>query len=233
MKHLMLFEQFLLEKNPMEVTSKDDMRINDIIRKSGGDSAKAEALARTMASRITDYYKAIRRASAAQSAGRSDLAQIFKDRSRQLNEGINDEEQLEFVVKKRFNFDALLDALEEIGAHYLDGEPWGDSRNEMLITIGVEPSKKEELEKMLPKYVKIVKKLNEEAIKVGSTFVKKEGKSQMNGKKGMFDAVEGDTLKITRVFDDGKEFRGIVSSKYGNDQVLVSASQLRSWERTK
>ncbi len=171
MKHLMLFEQFLLEKNPMEVTSKDDMRINDIIRKSGGDSAKAEALARTMASRITDYYKAIRRASAAQSAGRSDLAQIFKDRSRQLNEGINDE--------------------------------------------------------------KIVKKLNEEAIKVGSTFVKKEGKSQMNGKKGMFDAVEGDTLKITGVFDNGQEFRGIMSSKYGNDQVLVSASQLRSWERTK
>ena len=84
MKHLMLFEQFLLEKNPMEVTSKDDMRINDIIRKSGGDSAKAEALARTMASRITDYYKAIRRASAAQSAGRSDLAQIFKDRSKEL-----------------------------------------------------------------------------------------------------------------------------------------------------
>lgn len=79
--------------------------------------------------------------------------------------------------------------------------------------------------------------LNEEAdmgpIKVGSTFVKKEGKSQMNGKKGMFDAVEGDTLKITGVFDDGQEFRGIVSSKYGSDQVLVSASQLRSWERTK
>ena len=90
MKHLMLFEQFLLEKNPMEVTSKDDMRINDIIRKSGGDSSKAEALARTMASRITDYYKAVRRASAAQSAGRSDLAQIFRDRSKELNEELNE-----------------------------------------------------------------------------------------------------------------------------------------------
>jgi predicted RNA-binding protein len=70
-------------------------------------------------------------------------------------------------------------------------------------------------------------------VKMGSMFVKKEGKSQMNGKKGMFDAVEGDTLKITGVMDDGKEFRGVVQSKYGNDQVLVSSSQLKSWERTK
>jgi hypothetical protein len=91
MEHVMLFEQFLLEKNPMEVTSKDDMRINDIIRKSGGDKAKAEALARTMASRITDFYKAVRRSSAAARAGRADLAQIFKERSMQLNEELVEE----------------------------------------------------------------------------------------------------------------------------------------------
>jgi len=91
MKHVMLFEQFLLEKDPMEVTSKDDMRINDIIRKSGGDKAKAEALAKTMASRITDFYKAVRRSSAAARAGRADLAQIFRDRSMQLNEELVEE----------------------------------------------------------------------------------------------------------------------------------------------
>jgi hypothetical protein len=84
MKHILLFEQFLIEKNPFEVTSKDDMRINDIIRKSAGDNTKAHALARTMASRITDHYKAVRRAKAAQSAGRSDLAQIFNDRAKEI-----------------------------------------------------------------------------------------------------------------------------------------------------
>jgi ribosome-binding protein aMBF1 (putative translation factor) len=84
MKHLMVFEQFIEEKNTMEVELKDEMRINDIVRKSGGDKSKAEALARTMASRITDYYKAIRRAKAATSLGQPALAQIFNDRSKEL-----------------------------------------------------------------------------------------------------------------------------------------------------
>ena len=84
MKHVMLFEQFVAEKNPAEVEMKDMMRINDIIRKSGGDKEKALALATTMASRITDRYKAVRRAKAASEAGRSDLAQVFNDRSKEL-----------------------------------------------------------------------------------------------------------------------------------------------------
>ena len=84
MKHLMVFEQFVAEKNPAEIELKDEMRINDIIRKSGGDKTKAEALARTMASRITDYYKAVRRAKAATSLGHPDLAQIFNSRSKEL-----------------------------------------------------------------------------------------------------------------------------------------------------
>jgi hypothetical protein len=116
MQHVKLFEQFLeestlVEKSPIEVTSKDDMRINDIIRKAGGDKSKAEALARTMASRITDYYKAIRRASAAQSAGRSDLAQIFIDRSMQLTEGevekIVTEAYSESQVERLLNMDPI------------------------------------------------------------------------------------------------------------------------------
>lgn len=84
MKHLMVFEQFIAEKNPAEVELKDEMRINDIIRKSGGDKTKAEALAKTMASRITDPYKAMRRSKAASSLGHSYLAQIFFDRTKEL-----------------------------------------------------------------------------------------------------------------------------------------------------
>jgi replicative DNA helicase len=84
MKHLMIFEQFIEEKNTTEVELKDEMRINDIIRKSGGDKTKAEALARTMASRITDYYKAVRRAKAARSLGHANLADIFNDRTKEL-----------------------------------------------------------------------------------------------------------------------------------------------------
>jgi Spy/CpxP family protein refolding chaperone len=84
MKHLMVFEQFVEEKNTMEVELKDEMRINDIIRKSGGDKSKAEALAKTMASRITDRYKAIRREKAARSLGHPELAQIFNDRMKEL-----------------------------------------------------------------------------------------------------------------------------------------------------
>lgn len=80
----MLFEQFIAEKNPMEIDSKDVMRISDIVKKSGGDKEKAAALARTMASRITDYYKAHRRAMAASEAGHPDLAEIFRTRSMQL-----------------------------------------------------------------------------------------------------------------------------------------------------
>lgn len=84
MKHVMLFEQFMLEKSPMEIDLKDEMRINDIIRKSSGDKEKAMKLAQTMASRITDRYKAMRRAKAASAAGRSDLADIFNSRMREL-----------------------------------------------------------------------------------------------------------------------------------------------------
>lgn len=79
------------EKNTMEVELKDEMRINDIIRKSGGDKSKAEALAKTMASRITDRYKAIRRERAARSLGHPELAQIFRERSMQLNEELVEE----------------------------------------------------------------------------------------------------------------------------------------------
>lgn len=84
MPHVMLFEQFILEKNPADTELKDEMRINDIIRKSGGDDEKAIKLAQTMASRITDRYKALRRSKAASAAGRSDLANVFSTRMKEL-----------------------------------------------------------------------------------------------------------------------------------------------------
>ena len=83
-KGTVVFEDFVAEKNPAEVEFKDEMRINDIIRKSGGDKTKAEALAKTMASRITDRYKAMRRAKAANSLGHPELAQIFNSRTKEL-----------------------------------------------------------------------------------------------------------------------------------------------------
>jgi hypothetical protein len=83
-KGKVVFEELVAEKNPAEIELKDEMRINDIIRKSGGDRSKAEALARTMASRITDRYKALRRSKAAYSLGHSNLAQIFSDRTKEL-----------------------------------------------------------------------------------------------------------------------------------------------------
>lgn len=84
MKQVMLFEQFILEKSPMDIELKDEMRINDIIRKSGGDKEKATKLAQSMASKITDRYKAMRRAKAASAAGRSDLADVFNARMKEL-----------------------------------------------------------------------------------------------------------------------------------------------------
>ena len=85
MGYVMLFEQFMFEKtHPEEVTSKDTMRISDIIKKSGGDDEKAKSLATTMAKLIKDYYKAVRRAKAAVEAGREDLAEIFYNRAAAL-----------------------------------------------------------------------------------------------------------------------------------------------------
>jgi hypothetical protein len=71
-------------------------------------------------------------------------------------------------------------------------------------------------------------------IKNGSTFTKAEGKSQINSKKGQVDTEEGDTLKITAVYDNGTEFKAQLNSKFGVEQVLISKTQLSSgWNRTK
>jgi hypothetical protein len=89
MRYVFTFEQFLSESllersQSTDPESKDVMRISDIIKKSGGDDNKALTLARTMAKLIKDYYKAMRRAKAAEEAGREDLAEIFYNRAAAL-----------------------------------------------------------------------------------------------------------------------------------------------------
>jgi ribosome-binding protein aMBF1 (putative translation factor) len=78
MRHLVLFEKY------MEVDSKDRMRISDIIDKAKGDDSKEKQLAQTMANKIKDYDKAIRRGRAAEEEGQKELAEIFFARAKQL-----------------------------------------------------------------------------------------------------------------------------------------------------
>ena len=70
--------------NPLDVTSKDTMRIKDIVRKAAGDEFKAKSLAQTMCRLIKDSYKALRRARAAERENEQDLADIFFKRATEL-----------------------------------------------------------------------------------------------------------------------------------------------------
>lgn len=70
--------------DPLVVTSKDIMRIQDIVAKSAGNAVKAKKLAETMCKLITDKWKALRRARAAEREGEPDLADIFTHRAKEL-----------------------------------------------------------------------------------------------------------------------------------------------------
>ena len=70
--------------DPLEVTSKDEMRVNDIIKKSNGDKSKARQLAETMCKLIKDKYKALRRARAAENENYHEIANIFFKRAMEL-----------------------------------------------------------------------------------------------------------------------------------------------------
>ena len=78
MKHIKLFEKY------MEVDSKDEMRISDIITKADGDKAKESQLAKLMADKIKDFDKAIRRGRAAEQKKKKHLADIFFKRAKEL-----------------------------------------------------------------------------------------------------------------------------------------------------
>lgn len=70
--------------DPLAVTSKDTMRIQDIQKKSNGNMDKAKKLAETMCKLITDKWKALRRARAAERENEHDLADIFFNRAKEL-----------------------------------------------------------------------------------------------------------------------------------------------------
>ena len=70
--------------DPLMVTSKDTMRIQDIVRKSAGNASKAKALASQMCNAIKDRFKALRRARAAERENQPDLADIFIKRATEL-----------------------------------------------------------------------------------------------------------------------------------------------------
>lgn len=78
-------EEPLEEKaDPLVVTSKDTMRIKDIVSKAAGNVEKAKKLAETMCKLITDKWKALRRARAADMENEHDLAEIFIQRAKEL-----------------------------------------------------------------------------------------------------------------------------------------------------
>lgn len=77
-------DQLEEKADPLAVTSKDIMRIQDIVRKSEGNAYKAKKLAETMCKLITDKWKALRRARAAEREGEVELADIFTHRAKEL-----------------------------------------------------------------------------------------------------------------------------------------------------
>lgn len=87
MLNIKLFEEFDVneKKDQSEVTSKDTMRVNDIISKSGGDwCSKAIQLTRQQATAITDAHKAYRRGLAAELENYKEMARIFFMRAGEL-----------------------------------------------------------------------------------------------------------------------------------------------------
>ncbi len=60
------------------------MRIKDILTKAAGNAEKATKLAQTMARLITDKWKALRRARAAEREEQEGLADIFMARAKEL-----------------------------------------------------------------------------------------------------------------------------------------------------
>jgi hypothetical protein len=89
--HLIFSNKSLLKESLycqliLEYAAKDEMRIRDIIKKSGGDDYKASRLAQNMAKSITDMYKAFDRGSAASDILGKDheVTKIFMIRAKEL-----------------------------------------------------------------------------------------------------------------------------------------------------
>lgn len=72
-----------LQEYDVSYDPKDKKRIDDLIKKAK-DDAHAVRLAKTMASRIKDKKKALRRAYAAEDWNYHDIAKVFYDRAEEL-----------------------------------------------------------------------------------------------------------------------------------------------------
>jgi len=84
---------------------KDHKRIEDIVKKAGGDRDKEISLATTMAKVITDKNKAERRAEAAEEQGLDHLRKIFQNRANEIagkapEEDVEDAEETTKSAKK-------------------------------------------------------------------------------------------------------------------------------------
>lgn len=79
-------ENFINEKGGTEPVQKDNDRIDDLVKKGGGDanSEKSLALAKQMANAITDGEKAYRRGAAAKEMKYSKIATIFFNKAKEL-----------------------------------------------------------------------------------------------------------------------------------------------------
>jgi hypothetical protein len=67
--------------------------------------------------------------------------------------------QYEYTLKvnRKFNLFDLLNELKPMGAEVLDGQPNGDAKDEMVVTIAMDDSKKPKVEETIKKMVEIVK----------------------------------------------------------------------------
>lgn len=74
----------------IEEDAKDDMRINDIVKKSKGNSEKEVMFARNMAKAITDKAKSLRRYQASKEilGDSHDVTAIFARRAKELGNDI-------------------------------------------------------------------------------------------------------------------------------------------------
>jgi hypothetical protein len=67
--------------------------------------------------------------------------------------------QYEYTLKvsKKFNLFDLLNELKPVGAEVLDGQPNGDQKDEMIVTIAMDDSKKPKVEDVIKKMAEIIK----------------------------------------------------------------------------
>jgi hypothetical protein len=67
--------------------------------------------------------------------------------------------QVQFVVKvdKKFNLFDLLNSLKPLGGDVLDGKPNGDKKDELIVTVAIDDSKKAKIEAEISKYAEILK----------------------------------------------------------------------------